>query len=63
MGKREELLENIRLAKKALADYDKEQELLTASQEMRRVFESLTSQGFSEAQAMNLIVNTLKGVK
>jgi predicted DNA-binding protein YlxM (UPF0122 family) len=63
MGKREELLENIRRAKKELEYYDKQQELLEASKQVRMVFDTMVSQGFTESQAMTIMVNTLKGVK
>lgn len=63
MGKREELLENIRRAKKELEDYDKQQELLEAAKQVKRVFDTMVSQGFTETQAMTIMVNTMKGVK
>jgi cell fate (sporulation/competence/biofilm development) regulator YlbF (YheA/YmcA/DUF963 family) len=63
MGKREELLENIRRAKKELEDYDKQQELLEAARQVKMAFDTMVSQGFTETQAMTIMVNTLKGVK
>ena len=63
MGKREELLENIRRAKKELEDYDKQQELLEAAKQVKMVFDTMVSQGFTETQAMTIMVNTMKGVK
>lgn len=63
MGKREELLENIRRAKKELEDYDKQQELLEAARQVKMAFDIMVSQGFTETQAMTIMVNTLKGVK
>lgn len=62
MGKREELLENIRRAKKELEDYDKQQELLDAARQAKMAFDSMVSQGFTETQAMTIMVNALKGV-
>ena len=62
MGKREELLENIRRAKKELEDYDKQQELLDAARQAKMAFDSMVSQGFTETQAMIIMVNVLKGV-
>ena len=62
MGKREELLENIRRAKKELEDYDKQQELLDAARQVKMAFDSMVSQGFTESQAMTIMVNALKGV-
>ena len=62
MGKREELLENIRRAKKELEDYDKQQELLEAARQVKMAFDTMVSQGFTESQAMTIMVNTLKGV-
>ena len=62
MGKREELLENIRRAKKELEDYDKQQELLDAARQVKMAFDSMVSQGFTETQAMTIMVNALKGV-
>ena len=61
MGKREELLENIRRAKKELEDYDKQQELLDAARQAKMAFDSMVSQGFTESQAMTIMVNALKG--
>lgn len=61
MGKREELLENIRRAKKELEDYDEQQELLEAVGQVKRVFDTMVSQGFTESQAMTIMVNVLKG--
>ena len=63
MGKREKLLENIRRAKKELEDYDKQQELLEAARQVKMAFDTMVSQGFTETQAMTIMVNTLKGVK
>lgn len=63
MGKREELLENIRRAKKELEDYDKQQEVLEAVRQVKMAFDTMVSQGFTETQAMTIMVNTLKGVK
>lgn len=63
MGKREELLENIRRAKKELEDYDKQQELLEATRQFKLVFDNMVSQGFTETQAMTILVNTLKGAE
>ena len=63
MGKREELLENIRRAKKELEDYDKQQELLEAVRQVKMAFDTIVSQGFTETQAMTIMVNTFKGVK
>lgn len=63
MGKREELLENIRRAKKELEDYDKQQELLEAARQVKMAFDTMISQGFTETQAMTIMVNTFKGVK
>lgn len=63
MGKREELLENIRRAKKELEDYDKQQELVEAARQVKMAFDSMVSQGFTETQAMTIMVNTMKGVK
>lgn len=63
MGKREELLENIRRAKKELEDYDKQQELLEAARQVKMAFDTMVSQGFTETQAMTIMVNTMKGVK
>ena len=63
MGKREELLENIRRAKKELEDYDKQQELLDAARQAKMAFDTMVSQGFTESQAMTIMVNALKGVK
>ena len=63
MGKREELLENIRRAKKELEDYDKQQELLEAARQVKMVFDTMVSQGFTETQVMTIMVNTMKGVK
>ena len=63
MGKREELLENIRRAKKELEDYDKQQESLEAARQVKMAFDTMVSQGFTESQAMTIMVNTLKGVK
>ena len=63
MGKREELLENIRRAKKELEDYDKQQELLEAARQVKMAFDTMVSQGFTETQAMTIMVNTIKGVK
>lgn len=63
MGKREELLENIRRAKKELEDHDKQQELLEAARQVKMAFDTMVSQGFTESQAMTIMVNTLKGVK
>lgn len=62
MGKREELLENIRRAKKELEDYDKQQELLEAARQVKMAFDTMVSQGFTETQAMTIMVNTMKGV-
>ena len=62
MGKREELLENIRRAKKELEDYDEQQELLEAVRQIKMFFDTMVSQGFTESQAMIIMVNTLKGV-
>lgn len=62
MGKREELLENIRRAKKELEDYDKQQELLEAARQAKMAFDTMVSQGFTESQAMTIMVNALKGV-
>ena len=62
MGKREELLENIRRAKKELEDYDKQQDLLEAARQAKMAFDTMVSQGFTESQAMTLMVNALKGV-
>ena len=62
MGKREELLENIRRAKKELEDYDKQQELLEAARQAKMAFDTMVSQGFTETQAMTIMVNTMKGV-
>ena len=62
MGKREELLENIRRAKKELEDYDKQQELLEAARQVKMAFDTMVSQGFTESQAMTIMVNALKGV-
>ena len=62
MGKREELLENIRRAKKELEDYDKQQELLDAARQAKMAFDTMVSQGFTESQAMTIMVNALKGV-
>ena len=61
MGKREELLENIRRAKKELEDYDKQQELLDAARQAKMAFDTMVSQGFTESQAMTIMVNALKG--
>lgn len=63
MGKREKLLENIRRAKKELEDYDKQQELLEAARQVKMAFDTMVSQGFTETQAMTIMVNTFKGVK
>ena len=63
MGKREELLENIRRAKKELEDYDKQQDLLEAARQAKMAFDAMVSQGFTESQAMTIMVNALKGVK
>lgn len=63
MGKREELLENIRRAKKELEDYDKQQELLEAVRQVKMAFDTIVLQGFTESQAMTIMVNTFKGVK
>ena len=63
MGKREELLENIRRAKKELEDYDKQQELLEAAKQVKMAFDTMVSQGFTETQAMTIMVNTMKGMK
>ena len=63
MGKREELLENIRRAKKELEDYDKQQELLEAARQVKMAFDTMVSQGFTETQAMTIMVNTMKGVE
>lgn len=62
MGKREELLENIRRAKKELEDYDKQQDLLEAARQAKMAFDTMVSQGFTETQAMTIMVNTMKGV-
>ena len=62
MGKREELLENIRRAKKELEDYDKQQELLDAAKQVKMAFDTMVSQGFTETQAMTIMVNMMKGV-
>ena len=62
MGKREELLENIRRAKKELEDYDKQQELVEAARQVKMAFDTMVSQGFTETQAMTIMVNALKGV-
>ena len=62
MGKREELLENIRRAKKELEDYDKQQELLEAAKQVKMAFDTMVSQGFTETQAMTIMFNTMKGV-
>ena len=62
MGKREELLENIRRAKKELEDYDKQQDLLEAARQTKMAFDTMVSQGFTESQAMTIMVNALKGV-
>lgn len=62
MGKREELLENIRRAKKELEDYDKQQDLLEAARQAKMAFDTMVSQGFTESQAMTIMVNTMKGV-
>ena len=62
MGKREKLLENIRRAKKELEDYDKQQELLEAARQVKMAFDTMVSQGFTETQAMTIMVNTMKGV-
>lgn len=62
MGKREELLENIRRAKKELEDYDKQQDLLEAARQAKMAFDTMVSQGFTESQAMTIMVNALKGV-
>ena len=61
MGKREELLENIRRAKKELEDYDKQQDLLEAARQVKMAFDTMVSQGFTESQAMTIMVNALKG--
>ena len=60
MGKREELLENIRRAKKELEDYDKQQELLEAAKQVKMVFDTMVSQCFTESQAMTIMVNALE---
>ena len=62
MGKREEILENIRRAKKELEDYDKQQELLEAARQAKMAFDTMVSQGFTESQAMTIMVNAWKGV-